>query len=292
MNYPERTPTIHAALLAAQQSIRAVAKDATNNHQRYDYVSAENMIQHCRDALHRHGLTLTAGDVVLAPLPADEPGGVVVSIGYRLTGGAEAIEISRDWPAVPGKGRPLDKAVAAALTACLSYTLRDLLLIPRGDEAGVGMDHTDRSDAGPVAAPERAHAGRGRATPPRPAERATGRPTGAQVAESIVSGGEPECPHCQSRVWDNREQRRKQQADHLAGIREKQAGAAWKCSNKQCGGGRNGYPWSSFLPDQFGEQAGPVPVQAQQEQPPPLDPADCGLDERGESFGAEIEVPF
>ena len=70
MNYPEGTPTIHAALLAAQQSIRAVAKDATNNHQRYDYVSAENMIQHCRDALHRHGLTLTAGDVVLAPLPA------------------------------------------------------------------------------------------------------------------------------------------------------------------------------------------------------------------------------
>ncbi len=39
----------------------------------------------------------------------------------------------------------MDKAVAGALTADLSYTLRDLLLIPRGDEEGVGLDDTKRS---------------------------------------------------------------------------------------------------------------------------------------------------
>jgi hypothetical protein len=36
---------------------------------------------------------------------------------------------------VPERGRPLDKAFAVALTTSLSYLLRDLLQMPRGDEA-------------------------------------------------------------------------------------------------------------------------------------------------------------
>ena len=170
------------------------------------------------------------------------------------------------------------KMIATALprmahTRALNRALRALL--------GQGATTAEEIPAGPVAAPERAQEDRGRATPPRQVERATDRPTGAQVAESIVNAGEPECPHCQSRVWDNR-----------ATAKDKQP--LWKCSNKQCGGGRNGYPWASWRDDHFGVQgAPPAPgPELVQEQPPPLDPADCGLEERGENFTADIEVPF
>jgi hypothetical protein len=171
------------------------------------------------------------------------------------------------------------KMIATALprmahTRALNRALRALL--------GQGATTAEEIPAGPVAAPDRPQAAPRRATPPQQVERATGQPTGQQVAQAIVTGGDPECPHCKSRVWDNR-----------ATATEKQP--KWKCSNKQCGGGRNGYPWASWQADQFGEQApppAPAPVQAQQEQPPPLDPADCGLDERGESFSADAEIPF
>ena len=126
---PPTKKTLNAALLAAQKDLNAVAKDSRNQHQRYDYVSAENMIGECRQVLHAHGLTLTAGNVELMPFGDTQYGeAVLVSHGMRLTYGDEVLELTRAWPAVPGKGRPLDKAVAGALTANLSYTLRDLLL--------------------------------------------------------------------------------------------------------------------------------------------------------------------
>ncbi len=135
---------------------------------------------------------------------------------------------------------------------------------------------------------------KGGSTPPQTVEAPTGPSRGEQVARSIVQGaGDPECPRCQSRVWDNREQRRQQQAEHDAGRRQSKPGPAWKCSNKQCTGSRNGDPWVGWRADFFGVQGPPpVPAQTAQEQPPPLDPVACGLDERGESFTADQEIPF
>ena len=41
---------------------------------------------------------------------------------------------SNAFPIIEDKGRPLDKALAGALTTSLAYYLRDLLLIPKQDE--------------------------------------------------------------------------------------------------------------------------------------------------------------
>jgi hypothetical protein len=68
----------------------------------------------------------------------------------------ERMEITIAWPVVPDRGRPLDKAVASAATTSLSYLLRDLLLMPRVDEADdiAGRDDTH------VPAPAKARRGK------------------------------------------------------------------------------------------------------------------------------------
>tara|TARA_R110002012_G_scaffold170775_2_gene335362 strand:+ start:5849 stop:6661 length:813 start_codon:yes stop_codon:yes gene_type:complete len=269
---PPTKKTLNAALLAAQKDLNAVAKDSRNQHQRYDYVSAENMIGECRQVLHAHGLTLTAGNVELMPFGDTQYGeAVLVSHGMRLTYGDEVLELTRAWPAVPGKGRPLDKAVAGALTANLSYTLRDLLLIPRGDEPGVGMDDTDRAPA-PAPAP-RAPAPRA----PAPARSPAPASTPKSVAD-LVGSDEPACPHCASRLYDNRNDPNRKPKAPL-----------WKCSNRDCGGGSNGWPWASWedWPFEFGN--GPDFVaQNEPEQPPP---PEAPHDERGEQFDPDV-LPF
>ncbi len=140
---PTKPKTVHEALLSAQQALEGIDKNGRNEFHNYDYVTAESMISECRAVLHQAGLILTAGDVELIPCAEDT---MIVRATHTIAlGGAESVSIVRDWPAVLSKGRPMDKAVAGALTAGLSYTLRDLLLIPRGDEDGVGLNDTKRS---------------------------------------------------------------------------------------------------------------------------------------------------
>ena len=152
---PAKKPkTVADCLLIAQQQIGSIEKTGRNDFHGYDYVSAETMISDCRPVLHEAGIVMTAGDVELIPCSPDT---MIVRVSYRLSTADDSTEISRDFPAVLSKGRPMDKAVAGALTSCLTYTLRDLLLIPRGDEEGVGMDDTKRSQreaaTGPASAP-------------------------------------------------------------------------------------------------------------------------------------------
>lgn len=145
--------TVFEALLGAQKALEGIEKNGRNDFHNYDYVTAEAMISACRLVLHEAGLVLSAGDVELIPCADDM---MIVRIGRTLSlAGAETVTFTRDWPAVLSKGRPMDKAVAGALTADLSYTLRDLLLIPRGDEEGVGLDDTKRSAAEAKSEPRR-----------------------------------------------------------------------------------------------------------------------------------------
>ncbi len=54
-----KTPTLNAALIAARKAVRArVFKGNYNSHQQYKYVSHEDVLQHCRDALLDSGLVL------------------------------------------------------------------------------------------------------------------------------------------------------------------------------------------------------------------------------------------
>ncbi len=59
--------------------------------------------------------------------------------------------LSDEWPIVPERGRPLDKAIASAKTSSLGYLLRDLMVAPRvlpGDD----MDDSARDAANQAAA--------------------------------------------------------------------------------------------------------------------------------------------
>ena len=139
-------PNLARALIAAQASCRSVEKDRTNAYHKYKYTSAEAIIGEGKDTLSASGLAL-------------------MPIGLHVNGhqreGEERFELEREfllihesgesiplkchWPICPEKGRPLDKATAIADTLSLAYTIRDLLLMPRVDEAD---DANARNDTG------------------------------------------------------------------------------------------------------------------------------------------------
>ncbi len=145
---------IYAALAAAQADADAVEKDARNAFHKYNYASAEAMIAESKRALSAHGLSVYPHEFRLAP--ADEAMGklgaaaVLIShwfVAHATTVRGSEIGIESQWPVIPEKGRPLDKALAAARTASLGYLLRDLLQLPRVEE-GTGLDD-DRRDHEP-----------------------------------------------------------------------------------------------------------------------------------------------
>lgn len=129
---------IRAALLVAQSSVDSIAKDARNSFHNYAYVSADGMIGAARAALHVAGLVVRRSRWELST-----DGCTVASTfetHYPPTG--ETWTDSVSWPIVVEKGRPIDKAVAGALTTSFGYWLRDLLALPREDDA-VSMDRRD-----------------------------------------------------------------------------------------------------------------------------------------------------
>lgn len=83
-----------------------------------------------------------------------------------------------------------------------------------------------------------------------------------ETSGSASSGGgfDFSCPHCGSRVFDNREEN--------YGTKK----PLWKCSNRECGGGKNGYSWASWDDNPFSDEQ---PIREDFEEPP-FDPDDPG----------------
>lgn len=149
------SPNLSAALVAAQRNLPGVLKDAANTFHRYKYVSSESMIRECRAALHDAGLALVPVSETLRPAPelAAFGAAAILSASWELHHGpsGESTPLTWEWPVVPEKGRPLDKALASARTTGLGYGLRDLLLAPRVDHED-DMDWSGR-DRQPESAP-------------------------------------------------------------------------------------------------------------------------------------------
>jgi hypothetical protein len=126
------TVSLSDGLLVAQGAISGVSKDSRNTFHKYAYTSAEGMISACRDALQRGGVVArrTGWEIVADGLYVQSR--LTVCHGWS----GESSESTVVWPIVVEKGRPVDKAVASALTTSLSYWLRDLLCLPREDESG------------------------------------------------------------------------------------------------------------------------------------------------------------
>lgn len=140
-----------AALVSARRDVRALAKDGTNDHHKYDYTKAETIIDEGRLVLVRAGLSLAQTGAVLGERPGT--GGTRIPVYcctyVLLHESGESMSWERDWPVLEGKGRPLDKAGGGALTTAYAYAIRDLLGLPRDDELAA-MDRRDDRDYEPA----------------------------------------------------------------------------------------------------------------------------------------------
>jgi len=142
---------LHQSLLAAQKAVSNVGKDAKNSFANYDYVSAEAMITSCRRALHKSGLSFARTNWELKSSEI----GVTVFSKYVLTHAesGEQVEMVNEM-IVPPNQKQLDKAVLAALTTGLNYTLRDMLMIPRCENDQPEVDSMPTPKVAPKAAPK------------------------------------------------------------------------------------------------------------------------------------------
>ena len=142
-------PSLQAALVAASADVQSPDKDGRNDHHRYDYTTAEAMLDTVRRAMHPHGLTVRMGAVSYGE-PVGDAWPVSIEFVLAWEGGVEQVS-AWTFPAIPGRGRPLDKAVNAALTNATSYYLRGLLSVPRG--LGPAVDDRDDRQYEPGKAP-------------------------------------------------------------------------------------------------------------------------------------------
>jgi hypothetical protein len=135
---------LFGALAKAQKAAKAVGKDSKNSFHRYAYASAEAIYAECREHLSDHGVTVlpTSSHIDV------REGQAMMVRGYLVAHeGGGSLGCVQEWPVVPEKGRPLDKAVASADTTSLAYFLRSLLLLPRVDPSDE-MDHDGRDTRG------------------------------------------------------------------------------------------------------------------------------------------------
>lgn len=151
------TDQIHSALVAAAGKIRGVAPDGVNSHHRYRYATAEAITLAARNALLEEGV-YTRRQVV----QIDHREGVPWAQIRMSATHADGSGIVDDcwWPVVEGKGRPLDKSMAVALTSAWKFWLTGLLAIPRiaqgedmDDEASGAQTGQTKQEAPPAAHP-------------------------------------------------------------------------------------------------------------------------------------------
>lgn len=133
------------ALAHAISECHAVTKNAENSHHKYKYASADAIIEEGRKALAAAGLALVPIEASLNGSEREGPDRFELVRTFALlhTSG-EITPLRVCWPVVPGNGRPLDKATAAADTSSLSYLLRDLLMMPRVDPSDDMNTRDDR----------------------------------------------------------------------------------------------------------------------------------------------------
>jgi len=141
----ESKKDLYEALLRARQHLPGVTKSGSGRYG--DHTTVEEMVAACRDVLNDWGLVLYplgAECVSVGKLEVvDQQTGEVRTqpqlvnrrrwlLAHAPTG--QSLELTQDWPVVDHKGKKLDHATAAATSMGLSYLLRDLLLVPRGED--------------------------------------------------------------------------------------------------------------------------------------------------------------
>lgn len=141
-------PNLAAALVQAIAACQVVPHDAENTYHRYRYTSAEAILTEARQALSSNGLAVIPVSQSVNGHEREGPDRYeLVQQRLLLHTSGESVLCCSAWPIIPEKGRPLDKATAAADTISLAYFLRDLLQMPRVDQADDVSARDDRDKA-------------------------------------------------------------------------------------------------------------------------------------------------
>jgi hypothetical protein len=136
------TKALDAAIIKAITGARSIEKDGRNEHSRYNYAKADDIIEEAREALAAAGVlvsTLNQWDGEFRALnwqgqPDNSRQYLVLFKASHPESGQWRI-YRRFCTYSDRKGTPWDKGLLGCQTTVLAYFLRDLLLLPRVDES-------------------------------------------------------------------------------------------------------------------------------------------------------------
>ena len=140
-----------AALAAAQAAMDAVSHDGKVNfgNTKYSYSSSEHIIGDTKKTLADHGLSFRAVSYRVSP-PLAEGTPLLLDATYRIGHkGGHYEEFKSQQFIIPERGRPFDKALGAAKTSDLGYSLRGYMMIPRGLSASDDIEQRDDTKYAP-----------------------------------------------------------------------------------------------------------------------------------------------
>lgn len=136
------------ALDKARQKCKNAENDRRNEHHKYDYTSAEGIFDAAKEAMDGTGLTLIPVKETLGTYGNGQMAfhSLTRTLILAHSSGEAVPLIIENWPVIPDRGRPLDKAYCAALTTSLAYKYRDLLCMPRVKHEDDIADRDDRKN--------------------------------------------------------------------------------------------------------------------------------------------------
>lgn len=194
-----RDSTHRARIAERKRCSRKFSKTSTHDYLDYKYTSADDMMKACREALHQrahvrphrarsaHAAPGCLGGVQRSGDPASSS---LCARTLRLEHeSGEFRDYSFDLPAIPEKGRPLDKAILGCMTTSTGYMPRDLLQAPRED-----ANEVDKRDDSHVQAPRRVAKGPtwaagGQRMEQQPQQQPKPRPAADVLCSRCASGG-------------------------------------------------------------------------------------------------------
>lgn len=196
---------IAKALLAIQQEIEPITKDATNPHFKNNYASYERMNEYVKPICNKHGVTIIqGGGEAIGP-----HGGIMVETMLLHTSGEwvkQSIEMPLQKADPQGAGSAVTYGRRYGLSAILSLTTEE-------DDDGEAASRPMRQVQSVAAATGH------REPPPRPAPAQR-----ANTSSALV----PPCPICHSDMWDNRPKK--------ANGQFKATSPDFRCKDKACDG--------------------------------------------------------
>lgn len=150
---------LSAALATARDRCKMAAKGSYNSFHKYAYASADEIILTAKESLEGTGLAIIPQKQRMSVLALGNKAVYTLDRTIFLShASGEFVPLTVEgWPVIPDNGRPLDKALATALTTSMAYLLRDLLQMPRGESEDMNA-RNDTAEAKPAARTEPAPA--------------------------------------------------------------------------------------------------------------------------------------